>query len=218
MANVEQVSTVSLVSGEFSLASEKSLEIQYYTAGAQATFGLGVGVSTGDVEVYTVVKVWQILDSRALPQQAELLHVEDQKASGSPGGTFTSGSYQTRVLNTVITNEIDGASLATNQITLPAGKYYMEAEGANYKVDHNRMRLRDTTHSIDLVTGINQHNWSTDAQGLTNSMAGDFTISESSVIELQHRCFSTQATNGFGTGNTFGDNERFATVRVWKIG
>lgn len=46
---------------------------------------------------------------------------------GTHGGTFTAGAWRTRDLNTVLTNTISGASLSNNQITLPAGKYYVEA-------------------------------------------------------------------------------------------
>ena len=53
--------------------------------------------------------------------ESALLHVRDEKSNGTAGGGFTSGSFQTRTLNTVMTNEISGASLASNQITLPSG-------------------------------------------------------------------------------------------------
>lgn len=40
-----------------------------------------------------------------------LLHVQDQKTSGTLGGTFTSGAWRTRDLNTELTNEITGGGL-----------------------------------------------------------------------------------------------------------
>ncbi len=59
--------------------------------------------------------------------ESALFHVRDEKASGSHGGTSVAGSFQTRVLNTSLTNEISGASLSSNQITLPSGTYYINA-------------------------------------------------------------------------------------------
>ena len=53
------------------------------------------------------------------------LHVRDEKAANTPGGTFTASAWQKRDLNTVKTNQISGASLASNQITLPAGTYHV---------------------------------------------------------------------------------------------
>lgn len=43
--------------------------------------------------------------------ESALLHVRDEKASGTDGGTFTSGSPQTRDINTEATNEISGGGL-----------------------------------------------------------------------------------------------------------
>jgi len=62
---------------------------------------------------------------------ADLLHVIEEQAAGTNGhndGNFVSGAYRTRVLNKVLTNEISGASVASNQITLPAGTYFIEAQ------------------------------------------------------------------------------------------
>ena len=52
-------------------------------------------------------------------------HAQDQKSSNTDGGTLTGGSFITRVFNTVVTNSISGASLSSNQITLPSGTYYV---------------------------------------------------------------------------------------------
>jgi hypothetical protein len=57
--------------------------------------------------------------------ESQLLHVRDEKTLAD-GGTSTS-SYTKRDLNTVVTNEIAGASLSSNQITLPSGTYYINA-------------------------------------------------------------------------------------------
>ena len=59
--------------------------------------------------------------------ESQLFHVRDEKSSGTSGGNFSSGSYVTRTLNTSLTNEISGASLSSNQITLPSGTYYIQA-------------------------------------------------------------------------------------------
>ena len=65
----------------------------------------------------------QLFGGVAVGQKTKLLHMRDEKANGTQGGTFTSGSWYTRDLNTVVTNEINGASLSSNQFTLPAGDY-----------------------------------------------------------------------------------------------
>lgn len=47
--------------------------------------------------------------------------IQDQKSSGTDGGTFTSGAWRTRTLNTTVLNTIGaGFSLSSNQFTLAA--------------------------------------------------------------------------------------------------
>jgi hypothetical protein len=47
---------------------------------------------------------------------------EEQQTSGTNGGTGSNG-FNTRLLNTTVANTITGASLGSNQVTLPAGTY-----------------------------------------------------------------------------------------------
>ena len=84
---------------------------------------------------------------------AQLLHVRDEKTAGSDGGTLSSGSWQTRTLNTSVTNEIASASLASNQISLPAGTYYIEASAPSLGVDGHKVKLRNVTDSLDIIIG-----------------------------------------------------------------
>ena len=79
--------------------------------------------------------------------ETALLHVRDEKAAAAHGGASTSGSFLTRTLNTSVTNEITGASLASNQITLPSGTYYIFATVPIYAGDDSKFKLRNTTDS-----------------------------------------------------------------------
>ena len=78
------------------------------------------------------------------------LHIQDQKPQGTNGGTFTSGAWRTRDLNTVLTNTITGASLSANQITLPAGKYYVEAKSVATEVERHKVRFVNDDETLDL--------------------------------------------------------------------
>jgi hypothetical protein len=152
---------------------------------------------------------------------SSLLQVQDQKASGTNGGTFTSGAWQTRELNTVVTNGISGASLASNAITLPAGSYYVEATGIAWRVGVNRVRLQNTTGSATLLTGLSEFAGITESGSETTSAAqvtGNFSLSVTSTVELQHRCGNTYANRGFGDPSSFGTNELYADVRIWRVG
>lgn len=146
-----------------------------------------------------------------------LLHVRDEKASGTEGGTFTSGAWQTRTLNTVKTNEISGAALASNQVTLPVGTYEAIGWVIGYKVDYHQSRLYDTTGASTLVVGSPEVNANASAISGKSMLEGRFTLSTESVIELQHKCSQTVSGNGFGTRSNAGEVEVYANLMIRKV-
>lgn len=147
------------------------------------------------------------------PFASNLLHVQHTAASGNDGGTATSGSWQTRPLTTVQTNEI-GASLSSNVLTLPAGTYILFGEAAFNVTDTAQLRIQNTTLSTTLLTGVNID--TTSAQGGIATIRGRFTLQDRQKIELQSQVGSTNAGDGFGKGNSFG-TEVFADLMVWKV-
>lgn len=147
-----------------------------------------------------------------------LLHLQDQQASGASGGTFTSGAWRTRTLNSVLTNEITGASLATNQITLPAGTYWIEAEAPGHRVDPHKAKLYNVTDASDTLIGSSADSGGDASFVQTYStIKGRFTIAAPKVFEIRHRCTSTRSTNGLGSASSFGVNEIYSDLRIWKI-
>jgi hypothetical protein len=148
-----------------------------------------------------------------------LLHIQDQKTSGVNGGTFTAGANRTRDLTTVITNEIPGASLGSNQITLPAGSYYIEVRAPAFYVAKHQAYLRNITDGLTTLTGSSTAvNFLESSGSITDScIQGKFTIASSKVFEVQHRCSATFATFGFGQSTSFGPFEVYTDVRIWKL-
>lgn len=168
------------------------------------------GATQQSVKAYTA--------SETAKFQAQLLHIQDQKTSGTNGGSFTSGSWQTRDLNTVVTNEISGASLASNQITLGAGTYYIEAFAPANSVLRHKAKLYDTTNTADVLFGISSYNdyASSDKNQGYSVVSGRFTLSGSVALEIQHRCEATDST-GYGVASSFG-TEIYTDVKIWKVG
>ena len=157
------------------------------------------------------------LDDLANPFGKELLHVRDEKTSGTQGGTFTSGSFVTRTLNTSVTNEISGASLSSNQITLPSGTYFVIADAPAYSCDTHRLKLRNITDSSDTLLG-NLQRIADAVDGLTTAMlSGRFTISAQKTFELQHRCNTTENTYGLGIASGYSLTEIYANIMIWKV-
>ncbi len=146
----------------------------------------------------------------------QLLHVRDEKASGTDGGTFTVGAWRTRTLNTSKTNEITGASLVANQITLPAGTYYIEASAPAFNGDH-QAKLRNVTDGSDTIIGTTSAEDGSDPTQTRSHVHGRFTIASSKTFELQHQTSNSQSTTGFGRAVGFGVVEVYAEVMIWKV-
>ena len=215
-----EASSDSVLRGQFVLTQTSVLELQHRCASTKSTNGLGPepGTDFGVPAVFAEVYVWQMPELEAgVAIQGALIHVQDQKSDTTAGGTFTSGSFQTRDLNTVLTNEIAGASLGSNQITLPPGDYYIEATAPVFAISNHVLRLRDTTGTATLLAGPNSY---ADVTNLVNNRAvlsGRFSLATTSVLELQHQCAVTKATNGFGGNNSFGLGEVYSDLRIWKL-
>lgn len=148
------------------------------------------------------------------------LHVQDQQAATTAGGTFTSGAWQTRVLNTSVSNTITSASLSSNQITLPAGTYDITASAPAHAVNNHQLRLENITDTATpLISGTAYARSTGGATSNTRALLmGRFTIAGTKVFELQHRCETTMATTGFGVGagNSWGAVV-FADVMIKRV-
>ncbi len=152
------------------------------------------------------------------PFGTQLLHVRDEKTSGTEGGTFTSGAWQTRDLNTSLTNEITGASLGSDQITLPAGSYFVEASAPAFGNLIHQLRFRNVSDATTALLGQNVKAGSVDGNaGNLASVKGRFTIAAEKVFELQHRTTNTRNNDGLGAAAGFG-TEVYAEVLIWKVG
>jgi hypothetical protein len=149
--------------------------------------------------------------------ESALLHVRDEKSAGTESGSVSSGSWVTRPLNTVKTNEISGASLSSNQIILPTGTYYINANGTSYKVNENVIKLRNITDSSDTIIGMAQFAWNGDESTASSFLTGRFTIASSKTFELQFRVTATNSTNGFGVMANVGVTEVYSDVQIWKV-
>jgi hypothetical protein len=128
---------------------------------------------------------------------------QDAKAVNTAGGTFTSGAWRTRDLQTTQINNITSCSLASNQITLPAGTYYVWATIRSRQVQRNYSRLYNTTNSATLIAGSLSYSGdiSIQVEEPINVITGVFTITGTKVIELQHFCSATKNGDGYGSSD-----------------
>lgn len=169
------------------------------------TTGLDVSVSGGEATVS--------VSGAAAPN---LLHVRDEKAQNTVGGGFTSGAWQTRTLNTVKTNEITGASLSSNEVTLPAGTYEIDALAPAYAVARHQARLYNVTGAAVLLDGTSMYADPGDVNTVS-FVRGRFTLASTSAVRLEHRCGTTNGTNGLGIAANFA-TEVYADVMIREVG
>jgi hypothetical protein len=153
--------------------------------------------------------------SSTLALESPMAIFEDQKAQNTAGGTFTSGANRTRDLNTTVVNSITGCSIAANQITLPAGKYYILWSAPGYGCGANQTLLYNITGSAELKRGAVVQSLTSDSGNLST---GEYILTNAApmVIELRHVCTTTRATVGFGLQGNFGI-EVYSRVTIFKL-
>jgi len=146
-----------------------------------------------------------------------LLHVRDEKSSGTYGGFGTAGSFVKRDLNTTLTNEITGASISSSVITLPSGTYYIHASAPTYSIGRHKLKLRNTTDGSDTIIGTSEYSNTSQAMMTHSFVIGRFTIAAQKNFELQHRIQSSGGVADFGSENTFSVVEVYTDVQIWKV-
>lgn len=200
--NVVSVNTASsLGTGEPVYAGTVGNDFQFKSLVA----GTGVTMSSTGSEV--------TINSSAV---GNIIILQDQKTAGTAGGTFTSGAWRTRVLNTEVVDTGGDCTLAANQFTLAAGTYRVEATAAANQVNGSGMRIQNITDATTAVDGMSAYAQAGADNNIMAFLYGRFTIAVSKTFELQHICETTRATNGFGFQSTVLPMEIYATVTLIK--
>ena len=143
---------------------------------------------------------------------------EHQETSGTSGGTSSSSgtNWYTRTLNTTVYNGITGCSRSSNQITLPAGTFFINAKSLHYYADYTKIKIRNITNSTDVAFSLNAFLYYLSAvQGLVE-LQTITTIAASKTFELQYRTTYAYATNGLGLACSFG-TEVYANLTIVQL-
>lgn len=175
--------------------------------------------------------VWQKLTHSNLqttgnPFGAQLLHVRDSAVL-----SLTANSWKTRPLNVSVTNEISSASLVSNQISLPAGTYFIDSicsgrlSQSSSAAAQSQTRLRNITSGTDILysnVANTANNVSFNQEAgvsvtayvpIVSSVKGRFTLAGTSTLELQTYSTglldSVEAVSGITIINS--------QVYIWKV-
>jgi len=142
--------------------------------------------------------------------------ISDQKSQNTEGGTFTKGAWRTRDLNTEIADPDGIVSIASNQFTLSAGTYLIEASAPAYRVSDHMVKLYNATSSSDVAFGTSGYAQDTNGRVHDTSIVKcRVTITGSTAFEIQHRSENNHSSNGFGHATNFGP-ETYTVVEIYK--
>ena len=148
---------------------------------------------------------------------ADIAVFNETQANNTDGGTYTSGSYVKRVLNTTIVNNIAGCSIATSVVTLPAGTFYIKGTAPCFGVDNANARLQNTTAATTIRYGQNARSGSGDSTMNSAIVETVVTFTGNTNIELQFRGNTTKANIGLGVPSNFGNDEIYSTLFIARI-
>lgn len=148
----------------------------------------------------------------------QYVNVQEQRASGTNAGAITSGAWRTRSLTTIVSDTASVATLASNQVTLPAGTWVVRASAPGLYVQRHQIRLQNVTSGTTILVGDNALNV-VSGVGMTtvSTLSGAFTIAAGQALELQHRVQTTNAgTDGMGSAGGWG-TEVYAQIEFWRL-
>lgn len=155
----------------------------------------------------------------ANPLGYALFWARDEKAQNTPGGAAVVGPNE-RTLNTLKVNEISGASLASNVITLPAGTYYIVASAPAYAVDGHKLTLVNSSTFSVLLEGPSCFNYSVATADVTRAeLSGRLVVPGGGLsMLLRHFINTAKIVNGLGVQiNNSGLLEVYTDIKIWKV-
>ena len=142
--------------------------------------------------------------------------ITDSKTSGTAGGTFTSGAWRTRDLNTIEDDPDSIVTLSSNQFTLGAGTYLIQWSAPVYRVNSHKTQLYDVTGATDLGKGSSEYSNNGDSVQTISVGSDVVTLTANNTFEIQHQCQTTVSGDGFGVAASFAA-EKYTMVTIFKL-
>ena len=148
------------------------------------------------------------------------MHVRDEKSVGTNAGNSVSG-INVRVLNTVVTNTIAGASLASNRITLPEGTYRFYGSTPSLRSGQNKSYLYNVNTSALAIAGTSEYSATADTIQVRSHIMGRLTISSNTAFEFRLDLNDAKSGDGLGIangGNGLAGVEVYTVLEIFKEG
>jgi hypothetical protein len=186
-------------------------------AGAYMTWA---DTSTGLLKRRNDANTAWVVVGQIFPASAGYMLVTEEKGVGVSAGASVAGTFSVRALNTIRANTITGASLASSQLTLPAGTYRISASSPANGVNLHTARFYNVSDSASAIFGTSENTSSASASpgetSVTRSFVqGRLVLASPKVFELRHYCQETVAA-GLGSPVSVSTTEVYATVEIIK--
>ena len=182
-------------------------------ASGSGTFTLAAPNSNTDRTLALPDEVGTVLTSAKSPFVSYAI-LWDQKDSATGAGTFNSGDWRTRDLNTEVLDTDGIVTLSSNQFTLGAGTYLISWSAPAFNTERHSTRLRNITDSTS-DPGITSYCDTTGAAQTRSFGIARKTISTSKTFEIQHQGAVTRSGNGLGINAVFQDSI-YTVVEIYK--
>lgn len=148
--------------------------------------------------------------------------LQDQKASGTPGGAALAAAWTARTLNTEVWDTQNSCTLiGTTQFSLLAGTYRIRVTSPFFRVDLVKLRLRNITDAVTTLVG--GQGYSNNGANYTESLlvlGGRFVIAGTKTFELQYfaaTAFGVSGTlSGLGGASGTAELEIFTSLELIK--
>lgn len=156
--------------------------------------------------------------SGAAGARVQVARLSDTKAQNTAGGTATTGSWFTRVLNTEDFDPNSIVSLAANEFTLAAGEYLIRWSAPALRVGAYQTRLYNVTGAAVILYGSTEFSSSGAEYAATRSHGvARINISAATAYRIEQYVNTTQVTNGLGAAGNIA-NEVYTLVEIERLG
>lgn len=141
---------------------------------------------------------------------------DGNKSSGTHGGQPpNTSSYNKRDLNTEIADPDGIVSISNNEFTLQAGSYYIHAAAPGHRMNQHQARLVNATDDSVVQYGMSAHSSDGNSGNSIAHVYARVTIGSAKAFKIEHRCSNTDG-EGFGLANSFGNNQIYTLVEIFK--
>jgi hypothetical protein len=143
--------------------------------------------------------------------------LEDQKPSGTGGGTFTTGADRTRDITTEVYDPNGYCALASNQFTLGTGTWYIAWSAPALQVSVHQSLLYNVTAASNVARGSVEQTVASDTVTTRSVGSSVVTVASSATFQIRHRSTGTSPNaGGFGQPGFLG-TEVYTRVEITKL-